>query len=70
MTNDRPSDQRPSWNRGRSRLRFTARRDSATRPWYADRLEQRNAQEERVPLGPYETRYDVSHGYDRPDESR
>jgi hypothetical protein len=70
MSNDRPSDQRPSWSRGRSRLRFAARRNSAARPWYADRLERRQTQDDAAPLGPYETRYDVSHGYDRGDESR
>jgi transcriptional regulator of nitric oxide reductase len=63
MPNDRPSDERPRWPRGRaSRLR-KGRRNDAARPWYADRLEQRVDRPEQTPLGPYETSYDVTDGY-------
>jgi hypothetical protein len=61
MSTDRPNEPRPSWSRSHSLRRHSARRARAARPWYADRLD-RNTRRD-APLGPYETRYDVSDGY-------
>lgn len=56
-------DDRPSWNRRRPARLRRPHRNAAARPWYADRLEQRSDTSERLPLGPYETSYDVTNGY-------
>lgn len=73
MPDDRPSDQPPTWHRRPlMRARAAVRRNIAARPWYADRLERRRGRPEpSLPLGPYETRYDVSDGYafERPEDS-
>ncbi len=57
-----PNDDRPAWNRRRPSRRRRPRNDAA-RPWYADRLENRSDARDSMPLGPYETTYDVSRGY-------
>lgn len=64
MAIDRPSEPRPRWSRTRApRLRHGAR-NAAARPWYADRLEEQGqTSDAALPLGPYETRYDISTGY-------
>jgi len=57
-----PNDDRPAWKRRRP-ARQRRPRNAAARPWYADRLENRRETRDSMPLGPYETTYDVSHGY-------
>lgn len=61
MAADRSDDTRPSWSRSHALRLHSARRMRGSRPWYSDRLE-RNIRRD-APLGPYETRYDVSDGY-------
>lgn len=73
MAIDRPSEPRPSWARARA-LRFrNGARNAAARPWYAERLERREqSADATLPLGPYETRYDITTGYafERPRDHR